>query len=87
MESESVGTQNYEAGIAEVTHRVGYGLTVQANYAFVKNISDAQGSDAPAVYASEEPYAMEIANAYDIKYDRGNVVGAPRQRFMLTGTY
>ena len=30
---------------------------------------------------------MEIANGYDIKYDRGNVVGMPRQRFLLTGSY
>jgi hypothetical protein len=30
---------------------------------------------------------VEIADADHIKYDRGNVVGMPRQRFMLTGTY
>jgi hypothetical protein len=87
MESESIGNQNYEAGIVEFMHRVSNGLTFQANYTFTKNISDAQGNDAPAVYAAEEPYAVEIANAYDIKYDRGNVVGMPRQRFLLTGTY
>jgi hypothetical protein len=87
MESESIGNQNYQSGIAEFTHRVGHGITFQANYTFAKNISDAQGSDAPTAYAGEEPYASEIANAYDIKYDRGNVVGMPRQRFMLTGTY
>ncbi len=87
MESESIGNQSYQAGIAELTHRVSHGLTFQANYTFAKNISDAQGSDAPTAYAGEEPYAVEIANAYDIKYDRGNVVGMPRQRFMLTGTY
>jgi hypothetical protein len=87
MESESIGNQNYEAGIAELTHRVGHGIAFQASYTLSKNISNAQGSDAPAVYASEEPYAVEIANGYAINYDRGNVVGMPRQRFMLTGTY
>ena len=87
MESESIGTQSYQAGIAEFTHRASHGLTFQANYTFAKNISDAQGTDAPSAYAGEEPYAVEIANAYNIKYDRGNVVGMPRQRFMLTGTY
>jgi hypothetical protein len=86
-ESESIGTQNYETGIAEITHKVGHGAAFQANYTFSKNLSDAQGNDAPSVYASEEPYAVEIANRYDIKSDRGNVVGMPRQRFMLTGTY
>ena len=41
----------------------------------------------PAAYAGEEPYAVEIANRYNIKYDRGNVVGMPRERFLLTGSY
>ena len=35
----------------------------------------------------EEPYAVEIANRYNLRYDRGNVVGTPRQRFLFTGTY
>lgn len=87
MESFSSGTQSYNSGIAEVTHRTGHGLTFQANYTFTKNISDAQGSDAPAVFASEEPYASEIADRFNLKYDRGNVVATPRQRFMLTGSY
>jgi hypothetical protein len=30
---------------------------------------------------------VEIADRFHIKYDRGNVVGMPRQRFMLTGTW
>jgi hypothetical protein len=87
MESDSIGTQNYESGIAEISHKETHGITFQASYTLAKNISDAQGSDAPAAYASEEPYASEIANRYNIKSDRGNVVGMPRQRFMLTGTY
>jgi hypothetical protein len=87
MQSESIGNQNYEAGTVELTHRTSHGLSFQANYTFAKNISDAQGNDAPTVYASEEPYAVEIANRYDIGYDRGNVVGMPRQRVLLTGVY
>lgn len=87
MECESVGNQNYEAGIVEFTHRTSGGLAFQANYTFAKNISNAQSCDAPTAYAGEEPYASEIANAYNLRYDRGNVVGTPRQRFMMTGTY
>ncbi|HXW13557.1 MAG TPA: carboxypeptidase regulatory-like domain-containing protein, partial [Terriglobia bacterium] len=87
MECESIGNQNYQSGIAELIHRVGHGFTFQANYTFTKNISDAQGSDAPSAYAGEEPYAVEIADRFHIPYDRGNVVGMPRHRFMLTGTY
>jgi len=87
MDSESVGTQFYQAGTVEYTHKASHGLTFQANYTLAKNISDAQGTDAPSAYAGEEPYAVEIADAYNIKYDRGNVVGMPRQRFLLTGSY
>jgi len=87
MESFSIGTQSYQSGIAEVTHKEGHGLTFGANYAWTKNLSDGQGSDAPTITGSEEPYASEIADRYHIKYDRGNVVATPRQRAMITGTY
>jgi hypothetical protein len=87
MDSESIGNANYQAGIAEVEHRFSHGLTFQANYTWVKNISDAQGNDAPTIYAGEEPYAVEIANRFNTQYDRGNVVGTPRQRVLITGTY
>jgi hypothetical protein len=86
-ESFSIGTQSYQSGIAEVTHKQGHGLTFGANYAWTKNLSDAQGTDAPTATASEEPYAVEIADRFHIKYDRGNVVATPRQRAMITGTY
>ena len=85
MYSESIGNANYEAGIAEVQHRVSHGLTFQANYTWAKNISDAQGSDAPAGFASEEPYAVEIANRFDIPYDRGNVAGTPTAALSVDG--
>ena len=87
MYAESVGNSNYEAGIAELRHTTSYGLTFLGSYTWAKNISNAQGTDAPTVFAGEEPYAVEIANRYNLRYDRGNVVGTPRQRFLLTGSY
>jgi hypothetical protein len=57
------------------------------NYTFAKSVSDAQGTDAPTAFAGEEPYAVEIANRYNLRYDRGNVVGTPSQRFLFTGSY
>ena len=87
MECESIGHQSYQSGVVEYQQRASHGLTFTANYTFAKNISNAQGNDAPTAYASEEPYAVEIANAYNMKYDRGNVVGMPRQRLLLTGAY
>jgi len=87
MFSESIGNSNYEAGIAEVQHKTTYGLSFLGSYTWAKNISDAQGTDAPTVFAGEEPYAVEIANRFNLHYDRGNVVGTPRQRVLLTGAY
>jgi hypothetical protein len=87
MYAESAGNANYEAGIAEVQHKTSYGLSFQGNYTWAKNISDAQGNDAPTAFAGEEPYAVEIANRYNLRYDRGNVVGTPHQRFLVTGDY
>jgi hypothetical protein len=87
MDSKSIGNSNYEAGIAEVEHKFSHGLSFLGSYTWAKNISDAQGSDAPSGFASEEPYAVEIANRFDLRYDRGNVVGTPRHRFLLTGVY
>jgi hypothetical protein len=87
MSSENMGTASYQAGQAEVAHKLSHGLSFQANYTFAKNISDAQGSDAPTVFGSEEAYAVEIANRFNLRSDRGNVVGTPRQRLLLSGVY
>ena len=87
MSSENYGQASYEAGIAEVDHRLSHGLALEANYTWAKNLSDAQGSDAPTVFASEEAYAVEIANRFDLKSDRGNVVATPRNRALISGTY
>jgi hypothetical protein len=87
MSSENYGQASYEAGVAEFDRRLSHGLLLQANYTLAKNLSDAQGSDAPTVFASEEAYAVEIANRFDIKSDRGNVVATPRNRALISGTW
>jgi len=87
MSSENYGQSSYEAGVAEVDHKLSHGLVLQANYTWAKNLSDAQGSDAPTVFAGEEAYAVEIANRFDLKSDRGNVVATPRHRALISGTY
>jgi hypothetical protein len=87
MYADSIGNSNYQAGIAEVRHKTSHGFTFLGSYTWAKNISNAQGSDAPSGFAGEEPYAIEIANRYNLRYDRGNVAGTPHQRFLFTGTY
>jgi hypothetical protein len=87
MSSENLGHASYQAGLFEVEHRLSHGLLLNGNYTWAKNISDAQGSDAPTVFASEEAYAVEIANRFDLASDRGNVVATPRNRALISGTY
>jgi hypothetical protein len=87
MTSENLGGSNYQAMQVEIKHKLSHGLSLQGNYTWAKNLSDAQGSDAPTVFSSEEAYAAEVANRFDIAGDRGNVVGTPRQRILITGTY
>jgi len=87
MSSQSGGNASYQGLKVGVEQKFSHGLSFQASYAWVKNISDAQGSDAPTTFASEEPYAIEIANRFDLRQDRGNVVATPRQRLLLTGIY
>ena len=87
MSSENMGHASYAAGIAEVSQKMSHGLAFEANYTWAKNISDAQGSDAPTAFASEEAYAVEIANRFNLESDRGNVVATPRNRALISGTY
>jgi hypothetical protein len=87
MSSENLGHAIYQAGIAEVDHKMGHGLALQGTYTLAKDLSDAQGSDAPTVFGSEEAYAVEVANRFDLKSDRGNVVATPRHRALISGTY
>lgn len=87
MSSENLGHSSYDAGIAELDQRMNHGLSLQASYTLAKNLSDAQGSDAPTVFASEEAYAVEIADRYHLRADRGNVVATPRHRALISGTW
>jgi hypothetical protein len=87
MSSENIGHANYEAAIGEWDHRTSHGLSLHANYTWAKDISDAQGSDAPTAFSGEEAYAVEIANRFNLKADRGNVVATPRHRALISGTY
>jgi Carboxypeptidase regulatory-like domain/TonB dependent receptor len=86
MSAENAGSSTYHALQAQMDHRLSHGLAIQANYTYAQNLSDAQG-DAPTAFASEVSYAAEVANRFNIEADRGNVVGTPRHRLLVTGTY
>jgi len=84
--TENMGNQSYQALELQATHRMGNGLSYQANYTWAHNLSDAQG-DAPTAFQGETRYGLADENRYAIRENRGNVVGTRRNRFLLTGTY
>jgi Carboxypeptidase regulatory-like domain/TonB dependent receptor len=84
--TENGGFQNYQGLELEVDHKMHNGLSFQANYTWAHDISDAQG-DAPIGYGGETSYGLAVLNRFDLAADRGNVAGARRQRFLLTGSY
>jgi hypothetical protein len=84
--TENLGHQNYQALELQATHRMGRGLTYQANYTWAHDLSDAQG-DAPTAFQGETRYGLADEDRFAINRNRGNVVGTRRNRFLLTGTY
>jgi hypothetical protein len=84
--TENLGHQTYQALELQATHRLGNGLSYQANYTWAHSLSDAQG-DAPTAFQGETRYGLADEDRFAISQNRGNVVGTRRNRFLLTGTY
>jgi hypothetical protein len=82
----NAGEANYNALEVEATHKMSHGLYFDANYTLAKNLADNQG-DIPTAFTGEVNYGVPIANRFDIASDYGNVEGARRHRFLLTGIY
>jgi hypothetical protein len=82
----NLGSTSYESMEVEATHRIGRGLSYDANYAWTSSLSDAQG-DAPTAFAGETSYGLAVMNRFDVRANRGNVEGTRRQRLLVTGTY
>jgi hypothetical protein len=86
LSTENAGFANYQAVQVDASHRMSNGLFFQTNYTVAKNLSDAQG-DAPGGFTSEVAYGLAVSNRFDLRANRGNVAGTPRQRFQTNGIY
>jgi hypothetical protein len=86
LSTENAGFANYQAVQVDASHRMTKGLFFQTNYTLAKNLSDAQG-DAPSGFTSEVAYGLAVSNRFDLRANRGNVAGTPRQRFQMNGIY
>lgn len=83
----NLGFSNYQAFNPSIDRRFSNGLSLQANYTWAKELSDANG-DAPAVFATPGAGGFTLINDwYNMRNIRGNAPGIPRQRFLLTALY
>jgi hypothetical protein len=82
----NAGEANYRALELDLTRRMQYGLSFDANYTLADSKADNQG-DVPSSFAGEVNYGLPVADRFNIKNNLGNVEGTRRHRMLLTGTY
>lgn len=86
LSSENAGNANYQAMQTEVNQRLSHGLLFQVNHTWAKNLSNAAG-DAPSVFAPEVNYGTPVADRFNLRANRGNVVGTRRHRVVASAIY
>ncbi|HEY9136629.1 MAG TPA: carboxypeptidase regulatory-like domain-containing protein, partial [Terriglobus sp.] len=86
LSSENAGNANYQAMQSELNQRMSHGLLFQLNHTWAKNLSNAAG-DAPSVFAPEVIYGTPVADRFNLRANRGNVVGTPRHRVVASAIY
>jgi len=86
LSSENLGFANYQALQAELNHRMKGGLFLQASYTWAKNLAN-YGGDAPSSFAPEVIYGTAVNDRFNLRDERGNVEGTPRQRFLVSAVY
>jgi len=86
LSSENAGGANYQALQTELNQRMNHGLLLQVNHTWAKNLSNAAG-DAPTVFAPEVNYGAPVADRFNLRANRGNVVGTRRNRFLASAIY
>lgn len=83
---ENLGFANYQALQAELDHRFGNGLFLQASYNFAKNLTNA-GSDVPSTLPSEIGSAAVLADRFNLRNNRGNDYATRRNRALISAIY
>jgi hypothetical protein len=78
------GRSNYNGLTAAVTKRLSHGIQFQSSYAFVRNLTNAQGYN-PTSFASEA--GGLVTDLRDKQIDYGNVAFSRRHRFLSTFLY
>lgn len=84
---ENLGFTSYEALQLEGGHRFQRGFFYQASYVLSKNLGNLGEPPGNRAVFPLDFYSTLITDRYNPRYDRGNLAGARRQRFLLTGLF
>jgi hypothetical protein len=82
---ENIGFANYQGLQIEATRRLQGGVYFQGMYVHSKNVG-ATGSAGGVTYAGELTNST-ATDRFNTRYDRGDLPGARRDRFLLTGIF
>jgi hypothetical protein len=82
---ENVGFAHYEGLQVEAQRRLRNGFSFQATYVLSRNIGES-GSPGRPNYP-QEVVVSPVTDRFDTRYDRGDLSGARRHRFLLTGLF
>ncbi|MHB1021216.1 MAG: outer membrane beta-barrel protein [Acidobacteriaceae bacterium] len=81
---QNIAESNYHALTVELNHRYSYGLQFQSSYTFLRDLSDAAGSD-PTGFATEG--FSTPSDLFHPGLDYGNVSFSRRHRFLTSFLY
>ncbi len=86
LSSENAGNANYQALETEFNQQTNRGLLFQFSHTYAKNLSNAAG-DNPTIFAPEVNYGIPVADRFNLRANRGNVVGTRRHRIVASAIY
>lgn len=84
LSRENIANANYQSMQIEGNRRFAKGVFLQSSYVFAKNLGNVNG-DVPTAFASES--GATLADRFNMRNIRGNIVGTRRHRFLFTGIY
>ena len=83
ISDEGLGFANYQGMQLELNHRTRNGIFLQASYVLAKDIGEVGAATAPTL--PTEVAQQPLVDRFNQSYDRGNLSGVRRHRFLLTG--
>ena len=83
---QNLGFANYQAVQFELNLRAANGAVFQTSYVLARNIGMV-GAPAQSVFLPQELKTTTLTDRFNTRYDRGELEGTRRRRFLLTGLF